>query len=117
MAKKKKFKALKKAEEFINASPIAQIIDIDPKSEARQGFETALKLIISALTLVSALAWNEAVKALFDNLQQFLPSKEGRYAELIGLFIYALLVTLLTVFVINRLKKFNKKEDEEKNEV
>lgn len=117
MAKKKKLKVFKKAEELISASPLVHVIDIDPKSEARQGFETALKLIISALTLVSALAWNEAVKALFDLLQQLLPSKEGRYAELIGLFIYALLVTLLTVFVINRLKKFNKKEDEEKDEV
>jgi hypothetical protein len=58
---------------------------------------------------VSALAWNEAIKAAFAFLQDFFPAYEGRLAETIVLFLYALLVTAITVFAIRRLQKFQKK--------
>src|SRR3989304_3423657 len=76
---------------------------INPLLEARAGLNTTLKLLISALTLVSALAWNEAIKGIFEYLKQFLPTSS---TVLLGQFLYALFVTLITVFLINRLKAF-----------
>ncbi|MFQ5493437.1 MAG: DUF5654 family protein [Candidatus Dojkabacteria bacterium] len=78
---------------------------------AKEGMSTVLKLVISALTLVSALAWNDLIKTLFKTIKAQFPEGEGEIAELAGLLIYALLVTLVTVFTINRLKKLRKKVD------
>ena len=48
-------------------------------------------LIISAFSLVAALAWNEAIKWA---IAEFLDADEG-----VGLFIYAILVTIIAVIM------------------
>jgi hypothetical protein len=60
--------------------------------------ETIITLIMGGFGLVAALAWNEAIKSLFE---AYLP-KSG---ELIGKFIYAILVTFVVAIVSRYLKK------------
>ena len=87
---------------------------IYPFSDAKEGISTSIKLVVSALTLVSALAWNDAIKGVFESL------KNNELFKSIGFaapFLYAILVTLLTVIIINRIQKVEKKmiEKVEKN--
>lgn len=108
----------KKDNTLRNFDPLAAI---NPVVEAKESFNITLKLLISALTLVSALAWNEAIKAVFNYLRDLFPTSQGRVAETIALFLYALLVTVITVFAIRRLENLKKtfskgeKEKPEKN--
>jgi len=81
-------------------SVFADVIKINPFEDAREGLDTTLKLITSALTLVSALAWNEAIKGMFETL-----SRSFKEIAVLGQFGYAIMITFLTVFVINRLEK------------
>lgn len=75
---------------------------LNPAEDAQKSVSTTLRLIISALTLVSALAWNEAIKGLFELMKADpLLAKAGVFTP----FIYAILVTVLTVYIINRLEK------------
>jgi hypothetical protein len=60
--------------------------------------ETIITLIMGGFGLVAALAWNEAIKSLFE---AYLP-KSG---ELIGKFTYAILVTFIVAVVSRYLKK------------
>ena len=60
-------------------------------------------LILGGFGLVAALAWNEAIKTLFETL--FKTSD-----QLIGKFIYALIVTFLVVLVSMRLKNIAEKQ-------
>jgi hypothetical protein len=60
--------------------------------------ETIITLIMGGFGLVAALAWNEAIKSLFE---AYLP-KSG---ELIGKFVYAILVTFVVAIVSRYLKK------------
>jgi hypothetical protein len=55
-------------------------------------FEKLSALAASAFGLVAALAWNDAIQEAF---KQFLPAGNGLLAK----FAYAILVTLLIVFV------------------
>jgi ABC-type uncharacterized transport system fused permease/ATPase subunit len=92
-----------------------KVIDIlNPLEDAREGVSTTFKLLTSALTLVSALAWNDAIKGIFEMF------KEDQYLQQAGIwapFIYAILVTFVTVIIINRLNKIqdniNKKDSKE----
>ena len=54
--------------------------------------ETFAALITAAFGLIAALAWNEAIKAL---IAQFF--KSGN--ELMGLFVYAIIVTVIAISV------------------
>jgi hypothetical protein len=83
----------------------------NPALEAKEGLATSLKLVISALTLVSALAWNDAIKAIFTYVRDLFPQSQGQVAEMLVLFLYAIIVTLVTVFAIGRLKNIQKKID------
>ncbi|MDY0293245.1 MAG: DUF5654 family protein [Candidatus Methanomethylophilaceae archaeon] len=56
-----------------------------------QLLETTVALITAAFGLVAALAWNDAIKALIKSV---FPDTGG---ELIGLFVYATLVTIIAV--------------------
>jgi len=69
--------------------------------EVKNTFASSTSFIISALTLVSGLAWNDFAKTLFSNLKQ----KISGWGETIGLLIYAVVVTLIAVIAIRRLKK------------
>lgn len=72
--------------------------------EAKSTFASTTTLIISALTLVAGLAWNDVAKALFSKLKE----KLSGWGETIGLLLYALLVTVIAVLVIHRLRKIQK---------
>ena len=58
-----------------------------------QSIDTFSTLILSAFSLVAALAWNEAIKSLIG---QFLSAGD----DWIGMVIYAIIVTILAVIVI-----------------
>jgi uncharacterized membrane protein YidH (DUF202 family) len=67
-----------------------------------------LTLATSGFGLVSALAWNELVKAMVEGyIKPYLP--EG--SQVISLLIYALIVTILAVLVTLQLSKLVKKVD------
>ena len=55
--------------------------------------QTMITLAAASLGLVAALAWNEAIKALFKHLL-------GEDDNLAALFTYALLATLIAVVVL-----------------
>lgn len=57
----------------------------------KQTLEQLSKLIIGALTFVSALAWNEAFKKYFKN---------NDYLKSYGLWVYAIVTTLVAVISI-----------------
>ena len=55
--------------------------------------QTMITLAAASLGLVAALAWNEAIKALIRSVL-------GEGDSLVGLFIYAILATLVAVVVL-----------------
>ncbi len=57
-------------------------------------------LITSALGLVAALAWNDAIKGLFDNLQ----------INVYGLWVYAVAVTFMAVLLTYWIGKLAQKK-------
>jgi len=65
--------------------------------------ENTLTLILGGFGLVTALAWNEAIKSLFET---FLPKENA----LIGKFIYAIIVTIIVVLVSSQLKKISQQK-------
>jgi hypothetical protein len=75
--------------------------------EIRKEFKKqTANLILNGFSFVAALAWNEAVKSLFE----FIFPKKG---ELIGKFSYAILATFLVVLVSRSLKKLSDEEAQE----
>jgi hypothetical protein len=69
----------------------------------REFKEKTLTLILGGFGVVAALAWNEAIKSLFETL---LPKSSA----LIGKFIYAIIVTGIAVFVSYLLKKVSEEK-------
>ena len=65
--------------------------------------EKTITLILGGFALVAALAWNEAIKSLFE---QWLKNS----GTVIGKFVYALLVTLIVVVVSIQLQRISKKQ-------
>lgn len=61
-----------------------------------------LKLVTSAFGLVAALAWNEVIK---ETVSVYVKPIAGKTSSLIGLLIYALIVTILAVFITYYLTK------------
>ena len=74
------------------------------KETQKEFKERTTTLILAGFGLVAALAWNDAIKALFDT---FFPTGAG----LIGKFIYALLVTIIVVIISLQLKKISEREE------
>jgi large-conductance mechanosensitive channel len=70
-----------------------------------------LTLATSAFGLVAALAWNELIKTLIDD---YIKPAIGSSSVLVSLIIYALIVTVLAVFVTLQLSKLAEKLEEEK---
>jgi len=74
-----------------------------------QVIKTVATLITTAFALVAGLAWNEAIKAV---ITQFLKSGD----EVIGLLIYAIIVTIIavvaTLFIGRTLAKAGIKNEE-----
>ncbi len=71
--------------------------------------EQMLKLATSALGLVAALAWNELIRAFIND---YIKAKISVGSGIISLFIYAVIVTALAVFVTLQLSKLAKKLEE-----
>lgn len=72
---------------------------------AKQAFrERTITLILGGFGLVAALAWNEAIRSLFDTI---FKTKGG---TIISKFAYAALVTLIVVLVSLQLQKVHKKD-------
>ena len=78
--------------------------------------EKMATLVTAGFGLVAALAWNEAIKKLFETIF-------GEQSGLIALFVYAVLVTFIVVLVtvrlgkvVNMLKEELGKEDKKKIE-
>jgi len=67
--------------------------------------KTVITLILGGFGLVTALAWNEAIRSFFDT---FFPKGGG---GLIGKFIYAIIITVVVVIVSLQLKKISEKEE------
>jgi len=68
----------------------------------REFKEKTITLILGGFGLVAALAWNEAIKSLFDTL---FPKSNA----IIGKFIYAIIITVVVVIISIRLKKISEK--------
>ena len=64
--------------------------------------DKTITLILGGFGLVAALAWNEAIKSLFETFFE-------KSNALIGKFIYALIVTTIVALVSLKLKKPQKK--------
>jgi len=76
----------------------------DPVSEAREAATTTLKLMTTALTLVAGLAWNEVIKKVSEI---YIAKWFAGAGEVVGLLIYAVVLTVIVVLVVNRLKKIS----------
>jgi len=66
--------------------------------------EKTLTFILGGFGLVAALAWNEAIKTLFET---FFPKESA----LIGKFIYAIIVTIIVVLVSLQFRKISEKKE------
>ena len=65
--------------------------------------EKTLTFILGGFGLVAALAWNEAIKTLFET---FFPKENA----LIGKFIYAIIVTIIVVLASSQLTKISQQK-------
>lgn len=72
-----------------------------------QLINTVRSLAVTSLGLVAALAWNEAIQKLFEVV---FPNKAN---SLIAMFIYALFITAIVVFVTYYLTKLARKVEKE----
>lgn len=63
------------------------------KAQAQIFLQTMITLASAAFGLIVALAWNEAIKALMEQLL-------GKEDNLAGLFTYAILATVIAVVVV-----------------
>ncbi|NPE26809.1 hypothetical protein HNV12_02285 [Methanococcoides sp. SA1] len=68
-------------------------------------------LITGALSLVTALAWNEAMRALFKGPCEIPEAGALCHLYVGGPWIYAILVTIFSVFMILMITKLLKKEN------
>lgn len=78
----------------------------DPVSEAKDAAFTTVKLMTSALTLVAGLAWNEVIKKFTE---VYIAKWFAGAGEVVGLLIYAVVLTIVVVIVVNRLRKIKGK--------
>lgn len=74
----------------------------------REVKEKTIGYILAALGLVAGLAWNEAIKGFIDSI--FPSSGNGLFVKLI----YAVVVTLLVVFISMYLGSLVRSKEEEK---
>ena len=89
-------------------SPLNKIKNIkalkEIKETKREFKEKTITLILGGFGLVAALAWNEAIKSLFETF--FKKSN-----AIIGKFLYAIIVTTIVVIVSMRLRKIAEKKE------
>ena len=88
----------------IMSEKVAKKIKEEIEQTKRALKEKTTTLIIGGFGLVAALAWNEAIKSLFET---YFKESSG----LMGKFIYALIITLIVVIVSIRLGKISEKKE------
>jgi len=64
----------------------------------KEAIKSMITLATSAFGLVAALAWNEAIQSLFKQIF-------GAKGSIISLFLYAIVVTIIAVWVTSKLSK------------
>ncbi|MDP2685366.1 MAG: DUF5654 family protein [bacterium] len=69
---------------------------------SKEYLKTMVQLSTTGFGLVAALAWNEAIKALFKEIF-------GTTSGIIGLFVYAIIITFVVVLVTKKLGKLSEK--------
>lgn len=80
-----------------------EMTSAEKKSFRRELAEQMLTLSTAAFGLVAALAWNEAIKSFVDQyIQPYFPNTAIYYK-----FFYAIIVTLLAVFITYQLSQIN----------
>jgi hypothetical protein len=83
----------------------------EKRSFKRELLEQMLTLSTAAFGLVAALAWNEAIKSFVDlYIQPYFPNTAIYYK-----FFYAILITLLAVFITYQLSQIRSRFGERKN--
>ncbi len=70
----------------------------------KEYLKTMIQLATTAFGLVAALAWNEAIKALFSEIF-------GTTSGIISLFVYAIIITIVVVMITAKLGKLSEKVD------
>jgi len=90
---------IKHLEKIKKIKPLEEI-----KKTEKEFREKTVTLILGGFGLVAALAWNEAIKSLFET---FL--KESN--KLVGKFTYAIIVTAIVAVVSMRLKNISEKKE------
>jgi len=80
------------------------------KNMKKEVLEKLNILLTSAFGLVAALAWNDAIKALFVAIF-------GQAGTIIAMFLYAIVVTIIVVWVTMRLSTFSEKTGDLANKV
>lgn len=70
-------------------------------------FDRMLQLATSGFGLVSALAWNDLIK---ETINKFIKPLFGESSNILSLFIYAVIVTVLAVVVTYNLARLSKKD-------
>lgn len=79
----------------------------EKKSFKRELLEQMMSLSTAGFGLVAALAWNEAIKSFVEQyIQPYFPSTAIYYK-----FFYALLITILAVFITYQLSQIKSKFD------
>jgi uncharacterized BrkB/YihY/UPF0761 family membrane protein len=76
------------------------------KETTKMAKEKMITLILAGFGLVAALAWNDAIQTLFKAI---FPQNQ----EIIGKFVYAIIVTFIVVIISLQLQKVSKKVDGE----
>lgn len=102
-----KLKSLKKIKHFNNRIRESKSLKKIEKEieETKLAFkEKIATLLLGGFGLVAALAWNEAIKSLFETYLK-------KSNELMGKFIYALIVTIIVVIVSKKLEKISEKKE------
>lgn len=85
---------------------VQKIVGSDVEAMRKTAREKVWGYIAAALGLVAGLAWNEAIKGLIDHY--FPIQRDSVWAKVW----YAILITAIVVFVMVKLEKYFKKEEE-----
>lgn len=83
---------------------------LNPFTDSQESVTKSLQLLASALTLVAGLAWNEAIKGFIDKVLQpalstIFSKAFGDLAAVVSPFVYAILITGIVVYFVNRIKR------------
>ncbi len=101
--------ALRQAETIKQLQKQVTLLEGQSRDTGKVFVATTAALISSAFALVAALAWNEAIQALFK--QVFPPSTDGKsgWPLVASTFGYALVITIVVVVVIFQLSRLTTK--------